>query len=146
MYRVRNITQIHHRFKIDKNAQELLLSGIAVIHPDCNMILVEGGPNALRKYKHLLLERIDWNEIRDTGADGPLNNGSDSRGDESTKPPNNECKLIWEGEYKQPLFKNFKTRTLPIESKVREILRKNSCEEFWELAKSAQNSNNQARP
>ena len=45
---------------MDKNAEQLNLTGCVILHGDVNVIVVEGGPKQLKKYKHLLLTRIDW--------------------------------------------------------------------------------------
>lgn len=112
---------------MDKNAQESLLSGICIIYSDCNLVVVEGGPKAVRKYKHLMLERIDWDQTQAPNA---------VEGEEQKEAEPNECVLIWEGDVKARQFHNFRTKPIPIESKIRETLRKNGCEEYWDAAKN----------
>jgi len=48
------------RYQLDVNAQQWNLGGVAIIHPGCNVIIVEGGPKGLRRFKRLMLRRIRW--------------------------------------------------------------------------------------
>jgi U4/U6 small nuclear ribonucleoprotein PRP3 len=56
------------KYKIDKNAQQLYLTGLCIANKKSNMdriptlIYVEGGSLALKKYKNLLLRRIKWDQ------------------------------------------------------------------------------------
>ena len=50
------------------NAQQYHLTGCVLVHRDINVVVVEGGPKALKKYKRLMLHRIKWK--RDIHADG----------------------------------------------------------------------------
>lgn len=52
------------------NAQQYHLTGCVLVHRDINLVVVEGGPKALKKYKRLMLNRIKWK--RGTHADGQL--------------------------------------------------------------------------
>lgn len=59
-----------------------------------------GGPKALRRYKKLLLNRIQWN-ARHVEADDASNEEKpmDEEGNEDTKPDDlveNRCDLVWE--------------------------------------------------
>jgi U4/U6 small nuclear ribonucleoprotein PRP3 len=46
-----------NQFKVDMNAKQLHMSGIMLIYPLLNIVVVEGGPKAARKMKRLMLER-----------------------------------------------------------------------------------------
>jgi U4/U6 small nuclear ribonucleoprotein PRP3 len=50
------------------------------------MIIAEGGVKAIKFYKHLLLNRINWAE----------------------KDEGNRCKLVWEGTVENPSFGKWK--------------------------------------
>jgi U4/U6 small nuclear ribonucleoprotein PRP3 len=45
---------------VDLNAQQYQLTGAAIIHKDCCMVLVEGGPRGIKKFTRLMMHRIDW--------------------------------------------------------------------------------------
>eukprot|EP00479_Gromia_sphaerica_P006522 TRINITY_DN187_c0_g1_i1.p1 TRINITY_DN187_c0_g1~~TRINITY_DN187_c0_g1_i1.p1 ORF type:complete len:224 (-),score=59.84 TRINITY_DN187_c0_g1_i1:404-1075(-) len=60
LFRVTDLSNRKHRFKIDVNAQQYNLTGCCIINPKCNLILIEGGPTGIRKYTRLMLHRIKW--------------------------------------------------------------------------------------
>lgn len=68
VFRVDNLTNPTHKFKVNMNAQQLHLGGICLVAdqntvPDLpNLVIVEGGPRAIKKYKTLMLRRIKWDE------------------------------------------------------------------------------------
>jgi len=57
-----------------------------------NIIVVEGGPTAIKKYKKLLLKRIDW---KAAASQQLMSQASMEAVAKSTKPA--ECILVWEG-------------------------------------------------
>ena len=67
VFRVENLSHGAHKFKINMNAQQLALNGVCVIADKKlglnlpNVIVVEGGPKAIKFYKKLMLRRIKWN-------------------------------------------------------------------------------------
>uniref|UniRef100_A0A8C3J9C1 U4/U6 small nuclear ribonucleoprotein Prp3 n=1 Tax=Calidris pygmaea TaxID=425635 RepID=A0A8C3J9C1_9CHAR len=62
VYRVRNLSNPAKKFKIEANAGQLYLTGVVVLHKDVNVVVVEGGPKAQKKFKRLMLHRIKWDE------------------------------------------------------------------------------------
>ncbi|KAG8147083.1 putative U4-U6 small nuclear ribonucleoprotein [Naja naja] len=53
------------------NASQLYLTGVVVLHKDVNVVVVEGGPKAQKKFKRLMLHRIKWDEqTSNTKGDG----------------------------------------------------------------------------
>lgn len=56
-----------HRFKIEMNAKQLALNGLFLYPGDKYkgpaVIVAEGGRRAIKFYKNLLLNRINWSEI-----------------------------------------------------------------------------------
>lgn len=51
-----------HRYKISTNARQLGLTGRVVYAPGQSAVLVQGGPQALRKFNALMMRRIDWTD------------------------------------------------------------------------------------
>ena len=43
VYRVRDLNHPALKFKVETNARQLLMTGVIVIHKDCNVVVVEGG-------------------------------------------------------------------------------------------------------
>ena len=50
------------RFKVDANAQSLLLKGCGIINSRFNLVIVEGSQKAIGRFKKLMLRRIKWNK------------------------------------------------------------------------------------
>ncbi len=53
-----------------------------VTYEDVNVVVVEGGPKAQKKYKQLMMNRIKWDEESYTDKDG--------------SEMDNSCALVWE--------------------------------------------------
>lgn len=66
VFRVTDFSSLKHRFKVDVNAQQLFLSGLVLLCQDDtknkNLVVVEGGPKAVRKFIRLMVQRIRWEE------------------------------------------------------------------------------------
>jgi U4/U6 small nuclear ribonucleoprotein PRP3 len=67
VFKVDTLKQPHLKFKVDMNAQQFHMGGFCLIAdqtmaPDLpNLVIVEGGPRAVKKFKRLMLRRVDWN-------------------------------------------------------------------------------------
>jgi U4/U6 small nuclear ribonucleoprotein PRP3 len=67
VFKVDTLKQPHLKFKVDMNAQQFHMGGFCLIAdqtmaPDLpNLVIVEGGPRAIKKFKRLMLRRVDWN-------------------------------------------------------------------------------------
>ena len=53
-------------YKIDINAQQNHLTGICILTEKCNLVVVEGGPKAQKRYRKLLTQRIDWHDVQNS--------------------------------------------------------------------------------
>lgn len=66
LFKISNLIDRKTKVKIDKNAQQLYLTGVCITNKRNNVekipsfVYVEGGPLALKKFKILLLRRIKW--------------------------------------------------------------------------------------
>ncbi|KAI9294688.1 PRP3-domain-containing protein [Neoconidiobolus thromboides FSU 785] len=118
VFKVRNLDSKQHKFKVDKNATQNQLSGMGILNNNFCLIVVEGGPKGIKRYKKLMLRRIQW--------------------DESSSDPDsaNYCHLVWEGEIHSRQFKGFSFKPCPTDSIVRQTLSKFKAEHYWDLAKS----------
>ncbi|KAJ8378616.1 hypothetical protein AAFF_G00238280 [Aldrovandia affinis] len=129
VYRIRNLTNPAKKFKVEANAGQLYLTGTVVLHRDVNIVVVEGGPKAQKKFKRLMLSRIKWEERTNSKRDDP--EGSD---DESLKK--NRCSLVWEGTAKERSFGEMKFKQCPTGNMAREHFKKHGTEHYWDLALS----------
>ena len=70
VYRIDSLASGRNRFKVSKNAEQNALTGVCIMHPKLNLVIVEGGKHSVNNYRKLMLNRIDWTE-------NPGPNGSD---------------------------------------------------------------------
>ena len=56
--RVRDLTNPSKKFKVETNANQLFMTGLVVLHKDCNTIVVEGGNIELTSISQQL--RMDY--------------------------------------------------------------------------------------
>ncbi|XP_069796628.1 U4/U6 small nuclear ribonucleoprotein Prp3 [Narcine bancroftii] len=129
VYRIRNLSNSAKKFKVETNAAQLYLSGTVVLHKDVNVVVVEGGPKAQKKFKRLMLHRIKWAEQTASSRDDD-EDGSD---DDAVKKVN-KCVLVWEGTAKERSFGDMKFKQCPTESMAREHFKKHGVEQYWDLA------------
>uniref|UniRef100_A0A8C7CAT6 U4/U6 small nuclear ribonucleoprotein Prp3 n=1 Tax=Oncorhynchus kisutch TaxID=8019 RepID=A0A8C7CAT6_ONCKI len=127
VYRIRNLHNPAKKFKVEANANQLYLTGTVVLHRDVNMVVVEGGPKAQKKFKRLMLSRIKWEE-HNSKRDDP-------DADDETKK-NNRCSLVWEGTAKERNYGEMKFKQCPTENMAREHFKKHGTEHYWDLALS----------
>ncbi|NWS14979.1 PRPF3 protein, partial [Pachyramphus minor] len=131
VYRVRNLSNPAKKFKIEANAGQLYLTGVVVLHKDVNVVVVEGGPKAQKKFKRLMLHRIKWDE-QTSNTKGE----DDDESDEESVKKTNKCSLVWEGTAKERSFGEMKFKQCPTENMAREHFKKHSAEHYWDLALS----------
>lgn len=144
VYRISRLDSPHHRFKIDVNARQLEMTGALVLFRDCNVVVVEGGVKAQRKYKKLLLRRIDWSATVDTDSakegkkEGDAYEKAGKEKEEHVDGTQKvSCVLVWEGAVQNPSFPPFRTINLPNESACRYHFRKHHVEHYWDLCTQA---------
>lgn len=137
-FRIKSCSHPKHRYKIEMNAQQHQLTGMVIINPKCNIVIVEGGPKSIKAYKKLMLRRIDWNDLpppksleNDEMAmdvDEPKNSYGLKEGEE------NSCYMVWTGQVKNKAFKKFTWRMFESEKMAREELSKWHVEHYWDAA------------
>lgn len=159
--RIKYLVNGAHRFKIRRNAEQLGLNGLLLFHADFAMVYVEGSAAAIKKYKRLMLARIDWTEeARPKPLVGSVGGGEGmdvdpvllgsveddeepATGNVSTWEPmqphpetmaDNRCELVWEGEVQEKHFRSFRYRNIEADREAREMLGK-AQEGLWDLTK-----------
>lgn len=141
-FKVKFLNNPSHKFKVKKNAQDYGLTGVTIHNPKFCLVVVEGGFKGLKKYRQLMLNRIDWTEEArarpgedDRQSSTPF--GGSAIGEDGDEPPSladNTCELVWEGEHKERLFKDFRNANCPSEASVRDTLGE-KLEGLWDVAK-----------
>jgi len=142
VFKIDNLANGSHRFKIAKNAEQLALTGICIMHPRFNLVIVEGGEHSIRFYRKLMLQRIDWTENSPTrskeGKTEALQDwlkAEDEKG-ELKDMTLNKCVLVFEGEEKARAFRKWGSKVCETDSAARDALSRAKMENFWSLAKS----------
>jgi len=154
-----------NRHKIDKAAQLNYLTGCCINGPTFILVVVEGGPKGLKRYKKLMLRRIKWNAEEEEGTHkeksetGPIpENPEEPKTNTNNNPPKpeevtkmdeigtifnetkkieNRCDLIWEGEVRIAAFNDFQMRPYQTsELLIRKFLTDRGCVHYWDLAKN----------
>ncbi|KAF3491220.1 U4/U6 small nuclear ribonucleoprotein Prp3 [Arthroderma uncinatum] len=144
VYRIDSLANGRHRFKIGKNAEQNALTGICIMHPKINIVIVEGGARSINAYKKLMLNRIDWTENSGINAVREGNRealtswlaAEDEKG-ELKDLSLNTCTLVWEGEEKNRAFRKWVgARVCETDGAAKDQLARAKMENFWALAKS----------
>jgi len=142
VFKINNLANGSHRFKIAKNAEQNALTGICLMHPKFNLVIVEGGEHSIRQYKKLMLNRIDWTQNSPTrvkeGKQEVLAQwlkAEDENG-ELKDMTLNKCVLVFEGEEKTRAFRKWGNKVCETDSAAKEALSRAKMENMWTQAKS----------
>ena len=122
VFRIKNLSNPSKKFKVETNAKQHFMTGCVVLYEDVNVVVVEGGPRQLKKYKQLMLNRIKWEE--------------ETLKDKEGQEIDNKCVLVWEGETKERHFGDVKFKQCPTESFAQEFFKNAGVEHYWALAYS----------
>lgn len=146
VFKINSLTNGQHRYKISVNAEQHALTGVCLLHPKQNLVIVEGGAHSIRKYRKLMLDRIDWTEnspSRDKGEKGESLRQWLKAEDEQGQLRDlgqNRCELIFEGDIKQRSFQKWTSKVFETDPEARDFLARFKYQEFWNMAKSWQTS------
>lgn len=142
VFKIGSLANGQHRFKVQKTAEQLALTGICVMHPKFNLVIAEGGQWSINKYKKLMCNRIDWTE---NVPSRDLKKGQkevqqwlmaeDEKGTLKDMT-SNYCKLVFEGEVKTRVFKRWTSKVAETDAEARDLLARSKMENFWSTARS----------
>ncbi|SPJ75430.1 related to U4/U6 small nuclear ribonucleoprotein hPrp3 [Fusarium torulosum] len=141
VFKIGSLANGQHRYKIGVNAEQLALTGICIMHPKFNLVIVEGGEWSIKKYKKLMLNRIDWTENSPSkdrdGKQGATRDWllAEKDNGELKDMSMNECKLVFEGEEKARAFRKWGSKVCETDSEARDALARTKMDNFWQLAK-----------
>lgn len=152
LFKIDDLSNKRIKFKIDKNASQLFLTGICIYINKAfgmnlpNLLLVEGGPLAIKKYKTLMLKRIKWDKKVITyfylkqDKDAEEENLNSENNDKEFLKNNTRCSLVWEvlillikGVLKKRYFEKWKIVEIRTENEARKLLSDKGIEHFWNL-------------
>ncbi|KAB8237334.1 pre-mRNA processing factor 3-domain-containing protein [Aspergillus alliaceus] len=149
VYRIDSLANGRNRFKISKNAEQNALTGVCVMNPKFNLVIVEGGAHSINNYRKLMLNRIDWTENTVPGTVREGNREAQTSWlaaeDEQTGDLKdlsfNTCNLLWEGQVKARSFRKWLgARVCETDAQAKDVLARVKLENFWALGKSAKQS------
>jgi len=138
VYKVCELATPQLKFKVEVNAKENHLTGMAVCLPGAfSVIVVEGGSKTLRRYEKLMLRRINWSGA---GKNGNVEGESEEDGmkdgdDTNQNKSRNYCHLVWTGVVKENAFKGrFRIEEVRSEIAARGIFSAKGVGHYWDLA------------
>ncbi|KAF9890316.1 hypothetical protein FE257_005982 [Aspergillus nanangensis] len=146
VYRIDSLANGRNRFKISKNAEQNALTGVCVMHPKFNLVIVEGGSHSINNYRKLMMNRIDWTEnagpnaVREGNREAQISwlAAEDEQTGDLKDLSSNTCTLLWEGQAKGRNFRKWLgARVCESDSQAKDVLARAKMENFWVLAKSA---------
>ncbi|GEQ66663.1 hypothetical protein JCM33374_g326 [Metschnikowia sp. JCM 33374] len=117
VYKVDDLSDGQHFFKVDMNAKQLNLVGIVLLNPRFNLVVVEGAAKSIKFYKKLMTRRIKWQES---------NNGHDLAA--------NKCAVVWEGELPELSFQKWSPMYTKDDEEAYKVLNKFGHENYWREA------------
>eukprot|EP00587_Corethron_hystrix_P002958 CAMPEP_0113329920 /NCGR_PEP_ID=MMETSP0010_2-20120614/21247_1 /TAXON_ID=216773 ORGANISM="Corethron hystrix, Strain 308" /NCGR_SAMPLE_ID=MMETSP0010_2 /ASSEMBLY_ACC=CAM_ASM_000155 /LENGTH=682 /DNA_ID=CAMNT_0000192221 /DNA_START=625 /DNA_END=2673 /DNA_ORIENTATION=+ /assembly_acc=CAM_ASM_000155 len=139
IFYVMDMSHPYHRAKVDLNAQQNNLTGgvIECAVPPITMVIVEGGPKAVRRYVRLMTVRMKWKgegfeeeKVRDNPG---LGEGDGEEGDEPHKfNPDNKCELVWTGMGPKKKFNSFDFQSCATSEMCRKVLEMKGVAHFWD--------------
>lgn len=134
VFRTGDLYDGQRRFKIDINAQQYQMTGCVVLCGDCNIVVVEGGPKACKKFKRLMMHRIKW-----TSPDEDMQDDSESE-EEGVAPKKkttwNKCVLAWQGILPKRKFKSFAFEHCRSELMGRKYFEGRGVAHYWDICKN----------
>lgn len=146
VYKIDNLANGKHRYKIGINAEQNKLTGVCVMHPKMCIVVVEGGQHSIRNYEKLMEQRIKWSENDEPSRVKEGNREALEQWLEATDEQGelkdlslNKCEPIFKGEEKRRAFwKWWGMRACETEAKAKEVLAKGHMDSFWNVAKNFQ--------
>jgi len=134
VYKLLDLSNPAKKYKVDMNAQQLYLTGIALITKDLCLVIVEGGPKSQKKFKRLMMHRIKWDE---DSAQGMRQDKIDKKKHEfKAERKMNECRLLWEGSITERKFNTWNIHLFKTEDEAKDLMKKADVEHYWNLAQS----------
>lgn len=117
VYKVGTLSDKQHFFKVDMNAKQLNLVGVALVNPRFCLVIVEGAAKSIRYFHKLMTHRIDWLKL--------VANEDLSK---------NTCTVVWEGELPQLSFGKWSPMYTKDDDEAYKVLNKFGHENYWRQA------------
>eukprot|EP00741_Cyanophora_paradoxa_P014673 tig00020816_g14151.t1 len=140
LYRIDRLEHKQHKYKVDVNAQQNLLTGVAIVREGCSAVIVEGGAKSIKRYSRLMLHRIDWSTrpAKKEPEAGAAAAEEDEEEEEDEKRPKNRCVLAWQGTVLKRAFDRFSFENCKTDADAKAFLARFSVEHYWDMARNYQ--------
>jgi len=141
VFKINSLVNPQHRFKVDLNAKQQALTGLCIMNPSFNLVIVEGGEHSIKGYKKLLMNRIDWTE-NVAGRKDERSQAikewlkSESEDNQLKSLASNKCQLIFEGDIKTRGFRHWRSVICETDAEARKALSYAKMDNFWNIAKA----------
>jgi len=164
LFKVKDLTDPQHQFKVDMNALQNSLTGGVLIckgteddatgevvmggqgHNAMSLVVVEGGPKAVARYVKLMTRRIKWDGEGDgdgdSDSDDEEDDGVGAYGGGAGSKKGNYCELVWQGTVLRRAFTSFKFQTCNSGRAARKVMESKGVAQYWDMAASNQNMGN----
>ena len=124
VFRVNNLQDGRHVYKIDINAVENRLTGVcATTKTGINVVVVEGDSKGMRRFNRLMMHRIDWN---------PMVNVETA--DDAMFEEPNKCYVVWTGAVAKAAFAEFKVHKCLTDQEARNFMAARGVAQYWDAA------------
>lgn len=144
VYKIASLANGKHRYQVNVNADQNALTGVCIVHPKFNLLIVEGGEHSIRNYDKLIMNRVHWTEMEAPRAVQEGNREALAKWLEAEDEEGNlrdlsmnRCDRIFSGEIKQRQFRKWLgARVCETDTNAKDVLSRAKYPEFWNIAKS----------
>ncbi|CAD7695809.1 unnamed protein product [Ostreobium quekettii] len=131
VFKVLDLSNPRNRFKVEVNAVQNRLTGCCVIGDAFALVIVEGCRKSIRRYRKLMLERVQWDKAEDAEVLGEADlevQESEARG--------TGCFLLFDGFIKERNFEQFKVEQFKSGLAAKKYLNEMKVGHYWDIALS----------
>ena len=144
VYKIGSLANGKHRYQVNVNADQNALTGVCIMHPKFNLVIVEGGEHSIRNYDKLMMNRVHWTEMEAPRAVQEGNREALAKWLEAEDEDGNlrdlslnRCDRIFSGEVKARQFRKWLgARVCETDTHAKDVLTRAKYPEFWNIAKS----------
>ncbi|KAI3847691.1 hypothetical protein MKX03_019501 [Papaver bracteatum] len=126
VYKINDLSHSQTRRKVYVNAQRNRLTGCLVITEDLTVVVVEGGNKSIKRYRKLMLKKIN-------GAETVRNEEEDSMAEDDDKPVT-KCVLVWQGNVAKSSFNSFAVHQCRTEASARKCFADAGVGHYWDIS------------
>ncbi|KAK4054673.1 U4/U5/U6 small nuclear ribonucleoprotein prp3 [Microbotryomycetes sp. JL221] len=131
-FKVKYLTNPSHKFKVKKNAIDNHLTGVICHNPKFCLIVVEGGQKALKHYRNLMLNRINWTEEAQPRTGAVVNEVEETNDDNKVGHQDSSLESVADVKDGQPSTTTTTTTGFDTSLEEPQSLADNYCQLVWQ--------------